>query len=155
MRSRRSFVGLLIRVERDRESLRKTPWSCQTKTLKGKFAVGVGEDSEGEHEKDKAQNICLLLTCYVVNPGWVEMAEQQQQEEELEQQALSVLETPVSGPSRTGRAVNLARLLHHECTELLRLYVSHEVGVFFSPDTVTPLLLPVTSWCGTFLCWHS
>uniref|UniRef100_A0A3B3IID4 Uncharacterized protein n=1 Tax=Oryzias latipes TaxID=8090 RepID=A0A3B3IID4_ORYLA len=63
------------------------------------------------------------------------LKEQQQQEEEEEQQALSVLETPVSGPSRTGRAVNLARLLHHECTELLRLYKNRETFLLdHTPD---------------------
>uniref|UniRef100_A0A3B3DBM3 Uncharacterized protein n=1 Tax=Oryzias melastigma TaxID=30732 RepID=A0A3B3DBM3_ORYME len=57
------------------------------------------------------------------------MAEQEQQ------QALSAPETPVSGPSRTGRAVNLARLLHHECTELLRLYKERETFLsYHTPD---------------------
>lgn len=48
------------------------------------------------------------------------MAEQDEQ-----QQQITVLEdTPVPGESQTGRAVALARLLHHECAHLLQLYVS-------------------------------
>lgn len=44
------------------------------------------------------------------------MAEQDEQRQD----------TPVPGRSQTGRAVALARLLHHECTLLLRLYVSYQ-----------------------------
>lgn len=43
---------------------------------------------------------------------------------EQEEQTVTVLDVPVPGRSRTGRAVALARLLHHECTQLLQLYVS-------------------------------
>ena len=45
---------------------------------------------------------------------------------EQEERQITVLDTPVPGPSRTGRAVALARLLHHECNNLLQLYVSYE-----------------------------
>lgn len=44
--------------------------------------------------------------------GWEQMAEQEEQ--------------PIAGRSLTGQAVALARLLHHECTSLLRLYVSDQ-----------------------------
>lgn len=43
---------------------------------------------------------------------------------EQEEQTVTVRDAPVPGQSRTGRAVALARLLHHECTQLLQLYVS-------------------------------
>lgn len=46
--------------------------------------------------------------------------------EQEEQQQITVLDTPVPGPSQTERAVALARLLHHECTHLLQLYVSYQ-----------------------------
>ncbi|KAE8279067.1 hypothetical protein D5F01_LYC22653 [Larimichthys crocea] len=50
------------------------------------------------------------------------MAEQDEQ-----QQQITVLEdTPVPGESQTGRAVALARLLHHECAHLLQLYKQKE-----------------------------
>ncbi|XP_041840489.1 ciliary neurotrophic factor-like [Melanotaenia boesemani] len=45
---------------------------------------------------------------------------------EQEEQPLTASGTPTSGPSRTGRAVALARLLHSECTDLLRLYKERE-----------------------------
>ncbi|CAG5929253.1 uncharacterized protein ACNS7B_021036 [Menidia menidia] len=45
---------------------------------------------------------------------------------EQEEQPLTAPDEPVPGPSGTGRAVALARLLHHECTELLRLYKERE-----------------------------
>lgn len=35
---------------------------------------------------------------------------------------------PGPGHSPTGRAVALARLLHHECSRLLQLYVSPDPG---------------------------
>lgn len=44
---------------------------------------------------------------------------------EQEEQQITALDAPVPGPSQTGRAVALARLLHHECTRLLQLYVSY------------------------------
>lgn len=73
------------------------------------------------------------------------MAEQ----EEQQQQQITGLDTPVPGPSRTGRAVALARLLHHECTSLLQLYkdketflADHTPGsgriVSLSPDSEEP-----------------
>lgn len=46
--------------------------------------------------------------------------------EQDEQRRITVLDAPVPGRSQTGRAVALARLLHHECTLLLRLYVSYQ-----------------------------
>lgn len=45
---------------------------------------------------------------------------------EQEEQQITVPDAPVPGPSQTGRAVALARLLHHECTRLLQLYVSYQ-----------------------------
>lgn len=45
---------------------------------------------------------------------------------EQEEQQITVVDTPESGQSRTGRAVALARLLHHECSSLLHLYVSYQ-----------------------------
>lgn len=45
---------------------------------------------------------------------------------EQEEQQITVLDTPESGQSRTGRAVALARLLHRECAHLLQLYVSYQ-----------------------------
>ncbi|KAF7646388.1 hypothetical protein LDENG_00188440 [Lucifuga dentata] len=45
---------------------------------------------------------------------------------EQEEQQITGLDTPVPGRSRTGRAVALARLLHHECTHLLELYIERE-----------------------------
>lgn len=50
------------------------------------------------------------------------MAEQDEQQ----QQERTALDSPVPGRSQTGRAVALARLLHHECTHLLQLYVSYQ-----------------------------
>uniref|UniRef100_A0A3Q3AC77 Ciliary neurotrophic factor n=1 Tax=Kryptolebias marmoratus TaxID=37003 RepID=A0A3Q3AC77_KRYMA len=53
---------------------------------------------------------------------------------EREEQPLTASDsTPAPGPSRTGRAVALARLLHHECTDLLRLYKEKET--FLSDHT--------------------
>lgn len=51
-----------------------------------------------------------------------------EQEEQIKQP-----DTPVSGQSRTGRAVSLARLLHRECTRLLQLYKEKET--FLSDHT--------------------
>ncbi|XP_035530734.1 ciliary neurotrophic factor [Morone saxatilis] len=53
--------------------------------------------------------------------------------EQEEQQQITALDTPVPGPSQTGRAVALARLLHHECTHLLQLYKEKET--FLSDHT--------------------
>ena len=64
------------------------------------------------------------------------MAEQ----EEQQRQPLPAPDTPVPGSSRTGRAVALARLLHHECTRLLQLYVSY--GFSRRSDGGTRLPLP-------------
>lgn len=43
-----------------------------------------------------------------------------------QEEPITLPDTPVSGQSRTGRAVALARLLHHECTRLLQLYKEKE-----------------------------
>lgn len=48
------------------------------------------------------------------------MAEQDEQQ----QQQITEPDAPDSGRSRTGRAVALARLLRHESSRLLQLYVS-------------------------------
>ncbi|KAM4537086.1 uncharacterized protein PAE49_021475 [Odontesthes bonariensis] len=54
---------------------------------------------------------------------------------EQEEQPLTAPDEPVPGPSRTGRAVSLARLLHHECTDLLRLYKERETFLMgHTPD---------------------
>ncbi|XP_056224485.1 ciliary neurotrophic factor [Seriola aureovittata] len=54
---------------------------------------------------------------------------------EQEEQTITVLDAPVTGRSRTGRAVALARLLHHECTHLLQLYKAKETFlVDHTPD---------------------
>lgn len=45
---------------------------------------------------------------------------------EQEEQRITELDAPVPGQSGTGNAVNLARLLHHECTRLLELYKARE-----------------------------
>lgn len=45
---------------------------------------------------------------------------------EQEEQRRTVPDAPVPGGSRTGAAVALARLLHHECTNLLKLYKEKE-----------------------------
>ncbi|CAK6952816.1 ciliary neurotrophic factor [Scomber scombrus] len=52
---------------------------------------------------------------------------------EQEERQITVLDTPVPGPSRTGRAVALARLLHNECSNLLQLYKAKET--FLSDHT--------------------
>ncbi|KAM7377357.1 hypothetical protein PAMA_013919 [Pampus argenteus] len=52
---------------------------------------------------------------------------------EQEEQQITGLDTPVPGRSRTGRAVDLARLLHHECAHLLQLYKAKET--FLSDHT--------------------
>lgn len=52
---------------------------------------------------------------------------------EQEEQQITALDTPVPGPSDTGRAVALARLLHRECTRLLQLYKEKET--FLSDHT--------------------
>lgn len=56
---------------------------------------------------------------------------------------------PVSGDgSRTGRAVALARLLHHECTQLLRLFVSYELTVsFYLPYSLLTVCRPLVGAC--------
>lgn len=46
-------------------------------------------------------------------------------EQDEKQQGIA-LDSPVPGRTQTGRAVALARLLHHECTYLLQLYVSYQ-----------------------------
>uniref|UniRef100_A0A1A8HJ18 Uncharacterized protein n=1 Tax=Nothobranchius korthausae TaxID=1143690 RepID=A0A1A8HJ18_9TELE len=52
-----------------------------------------------------------------------------------EEQQLTVSESPVPGPLRTGRAVALARLLHRECTDLLQLYKEKETDLLdHTPD---------------------
>ncbi|CAI5668761.1 ciliary neurotrophic factor [Oreochromis niloticus] len=44
-------------------------------------------------------------------------------------------EQPIAGRSLTGQAVALARLLHHECTSLLRLYTERETFLSsYTPD---------------------
>lgn len=55
--------------------------------------------------------------------------------EQEEQQPLPVPDAPVPGSSRTGRAVALARLLLHECTRLLQLYVSLRVHTLVMPTS--------------------
>lgn len=62
--------------------------------------------------------------------------------EQDEQRQITSSDTAGLGGSQTGRAVALARLLHHECNHLLQLYVS-------SQFTQTPL--PVT--CND-LAWN-
>uniref|UniRef100_A0A671TL13 Uncharacterized protein n=1 Tax=Sparus aurata TaxID=8175 RepID=A0A671TL13_SPAAU len=68
---------------------------------------------------------------------------------EQEEQQITVPDAPVPGPSQTGRAVALARLLHHECTRLLQLYKERETFlsdhapdgqriVSLSPDSEEP-----------------
>uniref|UniRef100_A0A8C2X3U4 Ciliary neurotrophic factor n=1 Tax=Cyclopterus lumpus TaxID=8103 RepID=A0A8C2X3U4_CYCLU len=52
---------------------------------------------------------------------------------EQEEPQITAPDTPVPGPSQTGRAVALARLLHHECARLLQLYKEKET--FFSDHT--------------------
>uniref|UniRef100_A0A3Q1B3R7 Uncharacterized protein n=1 Tax=Amphiprion ocellaris TaxID=80972 RepID=A0A3Q1B3R7_AMPOC len=52
---------------------------------------------------------------------------------EQEEQQITQPDPPVSGQSRTGRAVSLARLLHRECTRLLQLYKEKET--FLSDHT--------------------
>ncbi|GAA6216277.1 ciliary neurotrophic factor [Lates japonicus] len=54
---------------------------------------------------------------------------------EQEEQTITELDAPVPGRSRTGRAVDLARLLHHECTNLLQLYKEKETFLLdHTPD---------------------
>lgn len=65
------------------------------------------------------------------------MAEQ----EETSRRADMEQEPPVPGQSRTGRAVALARLLHHECTHLLQLYKEKET-----------LLMGLTPEGGRIVC---
>lgn len=45
-----------------------------------------------------------------------------EQDEQTEQSP--ALDSTLPGPTQTGRAVSIARLLHHECGLLLQLYVS-------------------------------
>ncbi|KAK2863175.1 hypothetical protein Q5P01_002708 [Channa striata] len=52
---------------------------------------------------------------------------------EQDKQQIPELGTPEPGGSRTGRAVALARLLHHECSGLLQLYIEKET--FLSDHT--------------------
>ncbi|XP_070849246.1 uncharacterized protein [Chaetodon trifascialis] len=52
--------------------------------------------------------------------------------EQDEQRQITALDTPVPGRAQTGRAVALARLLHHECSVLLQLY---EKETFLSDHT--------------------
>ena len=69
-------------------------------------------------------------------------------EQMAEQQPKTELDAPGAGRSRTGRAAALARLLHHECTRLLQLYVSYEGGVQRRWDTLPfPLLVASTRAC--------
>lgn len=42
-----------------------------------------------------------------------------------QEEQIPVPDRPDSGGTRSGRALALARLLHHECSQLLQLYVSH------------------------------
>ncbi|KAM9335579.1 uncharacterized protein ABDE67_020574 [Symphorus nematophorus] len=59
-----------------------------------------------------------------------------EQEEQQQQQQIIGLDTPVPGPTQTGRAVALARLLHHECTRLLQLYKERETFLLdHTPDS--------------------
>lgn len=58
------------------------------------------------------------LLSYRINRAAAQMAEEDKQRQ------ITAPDSPGSGRSRTGRAVALARLLHHECTRLLQLYVS-------------------------------
>ncbi|KAK5848406.1 hypothetical protein PBY51_006023 [Eleginops maclovinus] len=51
------------------------------------------------------------------------MADQEQQEHEEQSPAL---DSPVPGPTETGRAVSIARLLHYECGLLMQLYKEKE-----------------------------
>lgn len=59
------------------------------------------------------------LLSYHINRAGAQMAERDQQ------RRITATDSPGSGRSRTGRAVALARLLHHECNHLLQLYVSY------------------------------
>ncbi|XP_029943853.1 ciliary neurotrophic factor-like [Salarias fasciatus] len=45
---------------------------------------------------------------------------------EQDEQRITEPDAPAAGRSRTGSAVALARLLHHECTRLLQLYKERE-----------------------------
>ncbi|XP_010764652.1 uncharacterized protein [Notothenia coriiceps] len=62
--------------------------------------------------------------------------EQREQDEQRDQTEQSpTLDSPLSGPSQTGRAVSIARLLHHECGLLLQLYKEKESFLSsYSPD---------------------
>ncbi|XP_029310819.1 uncharacterized protein LOC115023743 [Cottoperca gobio] len=62
------------------------------------------------------------------------MADLQQLQPQGEQQEqIPALDTPLPDPTQTGRAVSLARLLHHECARLLQLYKEKET--FLSDHT--------------------
>ncbi|XP_067380425.1 uncharacterized protein [Channa argus] len=67
----------------------------------------------------------LAAKPHILTAG-VQMADQ-------EKQQITELDTPKPGGSRTGRAVALARLLHHECCGLLQLYIERET--FLSDHT--------------------
>lgn len=70
--------------------------------------------------------------------------------EQEEQRQITVLDAPVPGRSQTGRAVALARLLHHECSQLLQLYVSYQLSHPFGVVTHSPsryLWLALTRAC--------
>ncbi|KAG7497224.1 hypothetical protein JOB18_033735 [Solea senegalensis] len=55
---------------------------------------------------------------------------------EQEEQTVTELDAPVDEHSRTERAVALARLLHHECTNLLQLYKERETFLMdHTPDS--------------------
>lgn len=56
-----------------------------------------------------------------------------------EQQQRAASDSPAPSGSRTGRAVALARLLHHESTDLLQLYVSSVAVLTSQPADTVPL----------------
>lgn len=66
--------------------------------------------------------------------------------EQDEQRLITSPDTAGLGSSQTGRAVALARLLHHECNHLLQLYVSYQF-----PHSLCHTPLPVT---GNDLAWN-
>ncbi|KAJ4949279.1 hypothetical protein JOQ06_020795 [Pogonophryne albipinna] len=63
----------------------------------------------------------------------LEQREQDEQRQQTEQSP--ALDSPLPGPTQTGRAVSIARLLHHECGLLLQLYKEKESFLSsYSPD---------------------
>lgn len=66
--------------------------------------------------------------------------------EQEEQKQITELDAPVPGVSRTGSAVALARLLHHECGRLLQLYKERETFLAdHAPDGVRMVSLSLGS----------